>query len=86
MNSRRFHKESLQGMPDATIAPQNLCHRPVMACRLLLALWIPPQLKRRKGRIRVSHYEMECSHCERSQGASASMPPIMKLTFVASCC
>jgi hypothetical protein len=57
MNSRRFHKESLQVMRDAMIAAQNLCHRPVMVCRLLLALWIPLQLKRRKGRIRVSHYD-----------------------------
>lgn len=44
MNSRRFHKESLQVMQDAAIAPQYLCHLPVMAARLLPALWIPQKL------------------------------------------
>jgi hypothetical protein len=57
MNSRRFHKESRLVMQDAAIVLQNLCHRLVMASRSLLALRIPPKIKRRKGRIRVSHYD-----------------------------
>ena len=61
MNSRRFHQENLQVMQDVAIAPQNLCHHPIMACRLLLALRMPPQLKRRKGRIWVSHYDVVLS-------------------------
>jgi hypothetical protein len=61
MNSRRFHKESRPVMQDTAIAQQNLYHRPVMACRLLLALCIAPKLKRRKGRIWVSQYDVALS-------------------------
>jgi hypothetical protein len=61
MKSRRFHKESLRVMQDIAIVPQNLCHLPVMASRLLLALRILPKLKQKKGRIWVSHYDVVLS-------------------------